>query len=156
MENPPPKLASWIIIIGIFVGICLSVVVVLAVAQILPYGRDHTNPEVVSEPTWDSEQTRTLAKKACFDCHSNETVWPWYSNLAPLSWVIQRDVDEGRKRLNFSDWSSPHELELDELQAIVEEGEMPPGEYLLLHPGARLTADETTQLVDGLTKTLSR
>ncbi len=56
--------------------------------QIIPYGHNHTNPPIVEEPAWDSPQTRAVVKKACFDCHSNETVWPWYSNIAPLSWLI--------------------------------------------------------------------
>ena len=62
------------------------------VAQLIPFGRSHTNPVVVKEPTWDSPTTRDLAKRACFDCHSNETVWPWYTNIAPVSWLTQRDV----------------------------------------------------------------
>jgi hypothetical protein len=67
----------------------------LAVAQAIPYGRGHSNPPVTKEPAWDSSRTRELAKRACFDCHSNETTWPWYSNVAPESWLIQRDVDAG-------------------------------------------------------------
>ncbi len=74
--------------------------------QLVPYGRNHTNPPVAAEPAWASAQTRALAVRACFDCHSNETTWPWYSNVAPVSWLIQRDVDEGRRRLNFSEWNT--------------------------------------------------
>jgi hypothetical protein len=73
----------------------------LIVIQVIPYGRDHTNPPVIEEPVWDSAQTRDLAVRACFDCHSNETVWPWYSNVAPLSWLVQSDVEEGRETLNL-------------------------------------------------------
>lgn len=72
--------------------------------QLVSYGRNHTNPPVVSEPTWDSPETRALAVRACYDCHSNETVWPWYTNVAPVSWLIQREVAEGREELNFSTW----------------------------------------------------
>ena len=64
--------------------------------QFVPYGRNHSNPPVISEPHWDSPQTRELAVDACFDCHSNETNWPWYSNIAPVSWMVQRHTDEGR------------------------------------------------------------
>jgi hypothetical protein len=60
-------------------------VVVFVAIQLVPYGRDHTNPPVTAEPRWDSPQTRTLAVSACFDCHSNETAWPWYTNVAPFS-----------------------------------------------------------------------
>ena len=73
----------------------------LLVIQLIPYGREHSNPAVVSEPPWDSPATRAFAVTACFDCHSNETEWPWYSNIAPMSWLVQRDVDEGRQHLNF-------------------------------------------------------
>ncbi len=75
---------------------------VLLLIQLIPV--DKSNPPVVSEPTWDSPQTRALAKDACFDCHSNETVWPWYAKIAPSSWLLAQDVDEGRSALNFSEW----------------------------------------------------
>jgi len=86
----------------ILIGIVLAGVIVLIAIQLVPYGHAHTNPPVTGDPQWDSPQTRELAKRACFDCHSNETVWPWYSNIAPVSWLIQHDVDEGRSRMNFS------------------------------------------------------
>ena len=124
----------------------------LVVIQVIPYGRDHTNPPVVAEPVWDSTQTRDLAVRACFDCHSNETGWPWYSNVAPLSWLLQRDVEEGRETLNFSEWNRPREGE--EAAETVREGSMPPGPYLLTHPDGRLTDTELTALADGLTATL--
>jgi len=73
--------------------------------QLIPFGRQHTNPPVVREPAWDSPQTRALAKRACFNCHSNETTWPWYSSVAPVSWLTQRDVNGGRSHLNFSEWN---------------------------------------------------
>ena len=57
--------------------------------QFVPYGRSHTNPPVLSEPAWDSPETRVLAQTACFDCHSNETDWsPWYTKVAPASWLV--------------------------------------------------------------------
>ena len=70
-------------------------------------------------------QTRALAQRACFDCHSNETKWPWYSTIAPVSWLVQRDVEEGRRGLNFSEWGRPHK-EANEAASSVEKGEMPP------------------------------
>ena len=120
----------------------------LALIQLLPYGRDHTNPPVVAEPAWDSTETRELAVRACFDCRSNETVWPWYSNIAPMSWVLQRDVDEGREHLNFSGWQ--REQEGEEAAETVDEGTMPPGNYLLTHPEARLDDVENAALIAGL------
>ena len=86
-----------------------AMAVALLAIQLAPYGRDHTNPPARREPAWDSPQTRSLAARACFDCHSNETVWPWYSNVAPFSWLVQRDVDKGRKDLNFSEWDRAQE-----------------------------------------------
>jgi hypothetical protein len=137
----------------------ILIVVIAAVAffgliQLIPYGHDHTNPAVVKEPNWDSPQTRALAKRACFDCHSNETVWPWYSNVAPVSWLVQHDTDEGRERVNFSDWGAKRLREPDEVVREVERGSMPPLIYYPTHPEARLSADEKAQLVNGLTATL--
>jgi hypothetical protein len=130
--------------------------------QAIPYGRNHTNPPVVSEPKWDSPQTRALAQRACFDCHSNETKWPWYTNIAPVSWLIQRDVDEGRQHLNFSEWgqqpASNRRERADDPNRIahsIQEGEMPPAVYLPLHPEANMTQAEKDQLIQGLTTTLS-
>src|SRR3954467_130154 len=77
------------------------------VIQLIPYGHSHTNPPVVKEPAWYSPQTRALAKRACFDCHSNETKWPWYSNVAPISWQVQNDIEGARRHLNFSEWDKP-------------------------------------------------
>jgi mono/diheme cytochrome c family protein len=111
--------------------------VALLVVQLVPYGRDHTNPPVTAEPAWDSVATRELAVRACFDCHSNETVWPWYANVAPISWRLQSHVDAGREELNFSEWGSGDQ-EADEAAEQVREGAMPPWDYRLSHPEARL------------------
>ncbi len=135
-----------------FLGwLLIGLLLLLAAAQLFPYGRDHDNPAVVSEPAWDTAPTRELARRACFDCHSNETRWPWYSNIAPLSWLIQRDVDEGRDELNWSEWGPDEEG--DEGAETVLEGSMPPNAYRLLHPEARLTDQEIDALVAGLVAT---
>lgn len=124
-----------------------------AVIQLVPYGRDHANPPVTKEPRWDHPSTRSLAERACFDCHSNATRWPWYSRVAPVSWVVQRDVDVGRRELNFSEWDHPQE-EADKAAETVLDGEMPPATYLVLHPSARLSAEEKRQLAQGLIETI--
>lgn len=129
---------SPLILIGLFV-----------VIQAVPYGRAHGNPPVLAEPQWDSAATRQLAVAACYDCHSNEVVWPWYTNIAPVSWVAAHDVDEGRSRLNFSEWNTG-EQETDELGELIESGEMPPVYYGWIHPAARLTDPEMQQLITGL------
>ena len=141
-----------------FVLIAIAAVAALfLLIQIVPYGRAHENPPVVQEPNWDSPQTRELAQRACFDCHSNETVWPWYSNIAPVSWLVQHDVDEGRQYLNFSEWGRGEEgNEPDELGEVILEGEMPPGQFLILHSEAKLTDAEKAALVDGLMATAGR
>lgn len=120
--------------------------------QLVPYGRAHTNPPVTGEPSWDSPHTRELVERACFDCHSNQTVWPWYASVAPLSWAVQDHVDEGREKLNFSEWDRPQD-EAEEAAEVVQEGEMPLWDYLLLHPEASLTAAEQADLVKGLLAT---
>lgn len=123
--------------------------------QFVPYGREHINPPVGAEPTWDSPGTRALAKQACFDCHSNETEWPEYSRVAPVSWLIQRDVSEGRAVLNFSEWQRPQE-EATEAAEEVLEGEMPLRIYRLMHAHARLSAADRERLARGLERTLGR
>ncbi len=141
------------IILGVLALVAVGVVGFLLI-QLIPYGRNHTNPPVGQEPNWDSPRTRELAKRACFDCHSNESTWPWYSNIAPVSWLVQHDVDEGRRSLNFSDWSSSRRTR--EMGQIVLEGEMPPTIYLLMHPQAKLTSSERQELASGLTATANR
>jgi hypothetical protein len=121
--------------------------------QLIPYGRAHANPAVVLEPAWDRPETRELAVRACYDCHSNETKWPTYSHVAPLSWVVTHHVDEGRAILNFSQMDQTYE-EAHEAGEVVREGEMPPRYYTLLHPEARLTPDEQASLTSGLAATL--
>jgi cytochrome c551/c552 len=127
--------------------VMIGLVVLFGLIQLVPYGRGHNNPATVQEPPWDA-QTRELAKRACFDCHSNETVWPWYSNVAPVSWLVQRDVNEGRDKFNFSEWRGALP---DEVGEVIQEGEMPPWFYVLMHPNAKLSSAEKDALIQGLT-----
>jgi hypothetical protein len=133
----------------IAIGLGLALVLI----QLVPYGRNHTNPPVRIEPVWDRPETRALAKRACFDCHSNETRYPWYSNIAPVSWLTERDTLEGRGKLNFSEWDHPQK-DAKEASEEVEKGEMPLWFYLPLHPEANLTDAEKTLLVGGLRATI--
>ena len=136
----------------LLLGTGLTLGAALVLAQLVPYGRDHTNPPVVAEPAWDHPATRALAVRACFDCHSNQTKWPWYSHVAPMSWLVQSHVDEGRETLNFS--AGPDGLgEADDAAEEVLEGEMPPRSYTLLHPKARLSTAERDALAAGLSAT---
>jgi hypothetical protein len=120
--------------------------------QFVPYGRNHTNPPVSGDPAWNSAQTRLVFQRACADCHSNQTVWPWYSNVAPMSWLVARDVQKGRNKFNISEWdrSDKHG---DEAAKEVRKGSMPPSQYLLAHPSARLSAEERQAFIDGLIAT---
>jgi hypothetical protein len=143
--------------LGRTVLIVAGVVVVGFIVLLLASGQ-RTNPPVVSEPNWDSPETRALAKRACFDCHSNETVWPWYSYIPPFSGMIIRDVQVGRTALNFSDWGSARgeARSAGEIAEVIGEGEMPPANYLRMHPTARLTQAEKEQLIAGLRATLAK
>lgn len=139
------------------IGIIVVVVVLgFLVLQLVPYGRDHANPQKQNEPNWDSSETRELAQIACFDCHSNETDWsPWYASIAPASWLVQHDVEEGRQYLNFSEWNQGGKpREADEMWEVVRYGSMPPSQYLVLHPEAKLTAQQQDQLAAGLQATV--
>lgn len=133
--------------------VAIAVVALLIIIQFVPYGRNPANPPSRVEPPWDSAETRSLAKRACFDCHSNETEWPWYSRVAPISWLVQNDVSEGRRKLNFSEWERPQK-EADEAAEQIQKGEMPLWFYLPLHAAARLSASEKQTLIRGLQATI--
>ena len=130
----------------------LAVIIGLAI-QLVPYGRDHENPKSVQEPRWNSSETRALAVDSCFACHSNLTQWPWYTNVAPISWLTTRDVEDGRAELNFSEWQRPQEADLEAVVEAMRGKGMPPLQYRAIHSGARLSDAERQQLEAGLVKT---
>lgn len=136
-------------ILIIMAALAAVALALLLAIQLIPFGRTHTNPPVTAEPAWPDPSVRALAVRACFDCHSNETRWPWYANIAPVSWVVEFDVLRGRRSLNFSQWGS-QSRGLRELPRILSEGEMPPVSYLLTHPQANLSAAEKASLEQGL------
>ena len=125
-------------------------VVLFGLLQLIPVSR--TNPPVVREIKWDSPQTMALAERACMDCHSNETKYPWYAGVAPMSLLLADHINEGREKMNFSDWDNYY-VEFDEIEEQVAEGKMPPASYLLMHPEARLSDAEKQQLLAGLKAT---
>lgn len=118
----------------------IGAVVVLVAMQMVRF--EHTNPPVTGEIRAPDE-VKAILKRACWDCHSNETVWPWYSQVAPASWLAYRDVVEGRRHLNFSEWGqrAPERRakKQKECGEEVAEGEMPPFFYVPLHPEAKLS-----------------
>jgi hypothetical protein len=92
------------------------------------------------------DNVHQILKRSCFDCHSNHTSWPWYSNVAPVSWLVAKDVRNGRTKMNFSEWGkipvSKQEARLESICEEIREGEMPLKEYLYLHPEAKLSPQE--------------
>ena len=129
------------------------IALVMVVIQFIPYGRDHVNPAIVAEPKWDTPQTRELFFRACADCHSHETKWPAYSNIAPISWLVQYDVNEGREHFNVSMWGAQKKNEGEDAAEEVESGEMAPWFYLVPHPEARHSDDEKKLFLKGLVAT---
>jgi hypothetical protein len=127
----------------------IGFVALLAAIQLIPYGRDHHNPTGGNQIAWDSPRTEQLMTDACMDCHSNLTKWPWYSNVAPVSWLVQRDVEEGRRAVNLSTGNA----DLAELVDAIREGSMPPWQYKLAHPAARLSDPEKVDLIHGIQAT---
>ena len=126
-----------------------GIAALLAVLQFFPAER--TNPPV----EWDvdaPDEVRTILRRACYDCHSDETRWPWYSRVAPLSWWIVEHVEHGRSDMNFSRWPTfdfgAQEYVLRSIEVQIEKNEMPLPSYLILHPEARLTEEDRRTLLD--------
>jgi hypothetical protein len=121
----------------------LILVAVLAVAQAIRPAK--TNPPARLDASLDPA-IKPLLQRACYSCHSNETVWPWYSSVAPISWLIASDVSEGRQNLNFSEWGTyPADIQGHKMIKIgeeVEEKAMPPWYYSFMHGDSRLSEEE--------------
>lgn len=137
------------------IGVALVIIgaALFLLIQFLPIGPQRTNPPIIAEPKWDSPQTRALAKRACFDCHSNETEWLWYSYIAPVSWILANDALTARRAFNFSEWRAG-DLTAAVMAEQIKSGKMPLPQYLLAHPDARLSDAEKQKLIAGLTATL--
>lgn len=136
----------------ILAGVAFAVIAI----QFIPYGKNHTNPAVSGTPTWDSPRTQQLFNRACADCHSHETKYLWYSDIAPISWLVQHDVEEGREHFNVSAWGVQTKNDGDEAAKEVREGSMPPWFYLPTHPEAKLNDAEKKELIEGLEKTFGQ
>lgn len=119
------------------------------VMQLVPYGWTKTNPPVTADAPWPNAEAEAIARTSCYDCHSNETDWPAYSYVAPLSWLVRRDVEDGRDELNFSEWDRDRG-EADDAAEEVLEGRMPLTTYTRVHRDARLTDEEVDILVAAL------
>ena len=125
----------------------------LIVIQAIPYGKNHTNPPINGEPAWSSPRTRELMVRACFGCHSNEVEYPSYASVAPISWMVQSHVDEGRSKVNYQEWNSGERA--DDTIEVIQNGSMPPSFYTTFgrHPEAKLTKAEVAELIAGLQAT---
>ncbi len=125
-----------------------TLILVLLAIQFVPVSR--TNPPAADGPVVGAD-VGGLLRRACYDCHSFETRWPWYSRIAPMSWLVAGHVNEGRAHLNFSRWPAlDFALEdefLRQIAAEVKSGRMPPDSYKLLHPEARLGESERNLLI---------
>ena len=138
--------------------ICLSLLAILLIMQL--FRIDKTNPAPNSQADFISiaqppEEIARLIKTGCYDCHSNESVYPWYSNIAPFSWIIKSHIDDARKDVNFSEWGNyqpgKRGHKLDECKEMIEKGEMPLAGYELLHPRAKFSSEEREKLKSYLT-----
>lgn len=133
--------------------VLIAAIAAFALIQLVPYGRTHGNPPVRSQPSWDSPRTKALFAQACGACHSNLTTWPWYSNVAPVSWLVQHDVADGRGRFNVSEWRQQPQPPAEQVAEVVRSGAMPPLQYTLIHSEARLSSAQKAQLAAGLLRT---
>ena len=147
-KAPGPKRSRKKLILWTLGGL----VALFLLIQLIPYGRNATNPPANSPFQWSSTAVEDIARRSCYDCHSNETKRWWAVKIAPFSWLAQHDVSKGRSIFNFSDWNGTLSPEL--LQHAVTDN-MPPIQYTLLHPSAKLTDAEKQQLVQGFQDSLA-
>ena len=127
----------------------LVAVALFLLIQLVPYGWRHSNPPVTAEAPWPDAESAAIARESCYSCHSNETDWPAYSYVAPMSWLVRYDVDRGRDELNFSEWDRDGD-EADDAIEMIREGEMPLSRYTLIHRDAHLSDAEADRLVAAL------
>ena len=135
----------------ILLFIVIGGLVLFGLIQLIPI--DRTNPPTTQEPKWSSPEARALVQKSCFQCHSNQTEWPWYSYIAPASWLIKMDVVKGRDQFNFSEWDQ-NPGNLIQMVRNIQRGSMPPLQYTLFHPEAKLNDQQKQALIDALSSSL--
>ncbi|MGB0883019.1 MAG: heme-binding domain-containing protein [Vicingaceae bacterium] len=143
--------------------VLLSILALLVIIQF--FRIDKTNPAVIAENDYINtanppENISTILKTSCYDCHSNESKYPWYSNIAPVSWWVKDHINEGREELNFSEWTTFSEKrkkhKLEECIEMIEEGEMPLKSYTIMHGNAQLTADDEGYLIEWFKNELNK
>jgi len=133
------------------IGLVVAFVVIQAIRPA------KTNPAVdetktIQANTQMSPEVSAILERACSDCHSSKTTWPWYSQIAPVSWYVISDVNGGRKELSLSEWGTYEPKrkarKLQEICEQVEKGEMPMESYVLIHPTAKLSDSDKKLLCD--------
>ncbi len=143
--------------------IVISIVSILVIGflllQVIPVGRFRSvlqrnpNPSITATIEWNSAEAQNLVRKACYDCHSNETIYPWYSQVAPVSWLVTRDVNQGRAAMNFSE-DAATEYDIKDLEWHLY-NDMPPWFYLIMHSEAKLTDEERDIVLAGFKATFT-
>ncbi|MGH9494157.1 MAG: heme-binding domain-containing protein [Candidatus Sulfotelmatobacter sp.] len=127
----------------------IATAIVLIAIQFFPV--DRTNPPVDPAKSFYAtenvpQKLQNVFRRSCSDCHSNQTNWPWYTHVAPVSWLVAHDVHEGRRKLNFSQWgdypAKKRDHKTEEICNNILDSEMPDSKYTLIHRNARLTEDE--------------
>jgi len=132
--------------------ILIALAIIVIGIQFIPVER--TNPPVTQEID-APPNVLSILKTSCYDCHSNETTWPWYSYVAPVSFLVASDVQNARKRVNFSEWDKYDDEKKEKKKGAilddVEEGEMPLPKYLIMHPGAEMNSEKIKVLKGWIT-----
>lgn len=137
------RIALWTIV---------GLIALFVLIQFIPYGRDHSQQPTTNPFKWTSPQAEAIARESCYDCHSNETRWWWAVKLAPFSWLAQHDIDGAQEIVNFSEWDGS--LTTEGLQSAISDN-MPPLQFTLLHPHAKLSDAERQTLVTGFQASLA-
>lgn len=140
------RILKWVFVLGILL---------VVVAQFVRPAKTNptTDPSLsVENQTKLDPKVSSILTRSCFDCHSNKSVWPWYSNVAPVSWFVINHVSEGRRQLNFSEWGQYDQIrrqkKLKEICDQVKAHEMPLSSYTPLHPNSKLSEDDINTLCD--------
>ena len=130
-----------------------------ATVMLIQFLPTHLNNPPVTGALNAPDAVGATLRRACYDCHSNETRWPWYGSVAPVSWLIARDIAHGRRELNFSEWNSyfaqTRRRKLQWIKRSIEDGKMPPAAYLLMHPASRLDTEDKTALANWIESALA-
>jgi hypothetical protein len=127
-----------------------ALLAVFLLIQLVPYGWTRSNPPVSAPAPWTDPEAEAIARRSCYDCHSNETEWPAYAYVAPMSWLVRSDVESGRSAMNLSEWDEETADAARDADDEIEDGDMPLATYLRLHPDADLSDEEAVRLAEAL------